>query len=92
MTELSLPQRVAKTAGGWGCLFIMMHLVLNGRFERKRLVQNLVGHGGAADTWRYGCHALPHRVPKVAGGGDVPQAADIGRWGCMPCHREFQRL
>jgi hypothetical protein len=71
MTELSLPQRVAKTTWGWGCLFIMMHLVLKGRFERKRLVQILVGHGRAADTWQYGCHALPHRVSKVAGGGVV---------------------
>ena len=81
MAELSLPQRVAKTVGeGWGCLFIGMHSALKRQFERKRSVQILVGHGGAADTWRWGCHALPQRVH--VGGGVVPQAADTWRWGC----------
>jgi hypothetical protein len=34
--------------------------------------------GRAADTRQYECHALPHKVPKVAGGGDVPQAVNTG--------------
>jgi hypothetical protein len=49
VAELSLSQRVAKTAeGGWGCLFIGMHLALNRWFGRKQSMQILVGHGGAA--------------------------------------------
>jgi len=48
MTDMSLPQRVAKIAeGGWSCLFINMHLTLKGWFERKQLVQILMGYGGA---------------------------------------------
>jgi len=35
MAKLSLPQRVAKTVGGWGCLFISMHLALKGWLGRK---------------------------------------------------------
>jgi hypothetical protein len=39
MTELPLPQRGAKTVrGGWGCLFIRMHLTLKKWFEKKRSV------------------------------------------------------
>jgi len=39
-----------------------MNLALKGRFERKRSVQNYVGHGGAADTLCWGCHALSSRA------------------------------
>lgn len=51
MTELSLSQRVAKTAyGGWSFLFIGMYLALKAWFERKQLMLILVGHGGAAGS------------------------------------------
>ena len=44
MTKLPLPQRVGKTVGGgWGCLFIMIHLALKGWLGRGWLVPILVG-------------------------------------------------
>jgi hypothetical protein len=50
ITELSLPQRGAKTVGrGWGCLFIWMHLTLKKWFWKKQSMQILVGHGGATN-------------------------------------------
>jgi hypothetical protein len=49
MTEMLLPQRGAKTVrGGWDCLFIGMPLALKTWFGRKRSVQILVEHNGAA--------------------------------------------
>lgn len=49
MAKLPLPQGVGKTVrGGWGCLFIGMHLALKGWMGRKCLVSILVGHGGVA--------------------------------------------
>jgi len=43
MAKLPLPQRVAKTVGGWGCLFIGMHLALKGWLGRKWSIPILVG-------------------------------------------------
>jgi hypothetical protein len=35
MAELPLPQRVGKTAGGWGFFFTRMHVALKEWLERK---------------------------------------------------------
>jgi len=66
-----------------------MHLVLNRWFKKKKVSVNF-GRAWwdnklqAANTWCWGCHALPHKVSKATGGGVVPQATDTWRRGCMP--------
>jgi len=60
-----------------------MHLAFKRWFGRKQSVQILVGHGGATNTWCWGCHALPHIVPKAARGWVVLQAVDTRRLGCL---------
>jgi hypothetical protein len=62
MAKLPLPQGVGKTVrGGWGCLFIGMHLALKGWMQRKWLVLILGGMVGlqtpgvgAAMLWALG--------------------------------------
>jgi hypothetical protein len=92
MAKLPLPQGVGKTVrGGWGCLFIGMHLALKGWMQRKWLVLILVGHGGAADTWCWGCHALGARARQVHLTADLgEQICSPNAWGCCLLCQKLQ--